>query len=246
MKDPDEISRLIPELADVWAAAEGLPIRDATEAKYRRALSDPNSPVWSVAIAQTADDRVAGFRAGSLYTGPRSLWRDSFGGPLLVPRDGGTHRVSAATRERWADQPVPHGLAVAVRPEFRRQGLAKDVTQAWGDARPADERYATGHIAADNTASLATFRSLGGQIIGTRENGRYFYLLPLRGQSPAEVDHHVATIQRDTPEVDAAVSGLVQVSELPQGLRAAPGHEVALPISRAIEHAVDLGLAKEQ
>ncbi|MEU8136350.1 GNAT family N-acetyltransferase [Streptodolium elevatio] len=246
VRDPDEISRLIPELAAVWAASESQDVRAATEAKYRRASTDPQAPAFSAAVAQTSDGRVAGFRAGSLYTGDRSLWRDSFGGPLLVPRAGGMHAISAATRERWADRPVPHGLAVAVHPEFKRQGLGREVTRAWGDGRPADEQYATGHIAPDNTASLATFRSLGAQIIGTREDGRYFYLLPLRGQGPAEVDRQVAAIQRDAPGFDAALGGLTAVPGRIPGTHATRAPEVALPIGRAVERAAGLGRSLEK
>ncbi|NUU22487.1 MAG: GNAT family N-acetyltransferase [Streptomycetaceae bacterium] len=243
MDDPAEFTRLIPQFADLhallFASAEK---RDQVRARrdevYRRHLGDPEISRVTAAVAEAPDGTVVGFRAGALYTGSQSLWRDSFGGPLLVPRGDERVPVGDATREQWAEKPVPHGLEVAVHPDYQGHGLGRELAGAWGDARPGDEEYATGHIAPTNAPSLSTFRHLGAQIIGTRENGRYFYLLPLKGQSRHEVDLEVAAIQNDTVGLASAMRGLGDVRDLAQHTSAASHPQVALPIDRAIEQAV--------
>lgn len=154
--------------------------------------------------------------------------------------------MSKATQEHWAKQPVPHTLSVAVHPEFQRQALGTAVSEAWRDARPSHERYSTAVIGSDNVASLTLFDRLGAQIVGMTTNGKLFVLMPLRGQSAAEVGLQVASIQHGTPDMGTALRGLCPIAELPRPEpHAVPGHDVALPMSSAIQHAADLRQGNE-
>jgi hypothetical protein len=91
-------------------------------------------------------------------------------------------------------------------------------------------------------------RSLGAQVIGIREYGKLFYLAPLGGQSPVEVDRQVAAIQADVPGVGTALAGLGPVGDVTHARPtrqsdpvAAPsfGVHVALSMDQVINKAAD-------
>lgn len=249
VEDLGELVKLVQQFAEVRAAsapaAGRAEFQAGREATYRSALADPELRGQTAAVAETPNGRVVAFKLGGRYVGASSPWRESGGGALVIPQGGATREVSHAVREQWAERPVPHCVLVAVHPEFKRQGLGTAVTRAWGEARPADETYATGHIAFDNASSLAMFHRLGAQIVGAREYGQYLYLLPLRGQSRARVSAQVTTIQGAAPPgVDAALCGLGPVREI--GGRQPGARTSAIPMEGAIQRAAAMEQGRER
>lgn len=239
--DPGEFARYIPKFSAAQVALRKP--RNYTQAVakldalIRERMSDPEASRFSASVAETADGQLAGFHWGALYRGSSSHWRSN--GPLWVPRDKGAVPVSAATVEQWADKPISHSVFVTVRADYHGQGLGTALLHAWADARPADEQYATAHIEPTNGPSLRTFRSNGAQIIGTRDNGNYFVLTPLRGQPRDQVNLQVASIQHEMSGVDAALRGLGSPRDVAShGPRSTPVEPaVALPIETAIQRA---------
>ncbi|MEU4194023.1 GNAT family N-acetyltransferase [Kribbella sp. NPDC026611] len=230
--DRAELTDLAPLVADMeaaWAPSHRQEsVREARLEVYRRFATSDDFRNPSAMVAETTEGRLVGVRMGSRPRGPQSVWTSPGAGELRVPGRG---VIGAETRAYWDRQPVPHGIILAVDPEYQQQGIGRRVMAAWGAARPADERYATGHLQPDSVPPLSTVARLGGQIIGEREDGRYFYLLPLRGQSADEVSQLTVAIQQEVPSVDTALRGVASTL-------ASARAPVALPMTAAIERAV--------
>lgn len=126
---------------------------------------DAPSPGWMSVIA-TAEYQTEARRAEKLESAPLLLAK---GGWLLLRKDG----VDAASAALVVDGGLVGAFDLAVRPEFRRRGLARRILcagAAWAAEQGARWLYA--QVAAANAASRATFEGLG-----FREAYRYRYLL---------------------------------------------------------------------
>jgi ribosomal protein S18 acetylase RimI-like enzyme len=119
-----------------------------------------------LAVVATAEHQSAARRA------EKARMADLLGVPaawVLLQEDG----VAAASAFVVADGPLAGLFDLAVRPEFRRRGLARRVMAAAGAwAMERGARYAYAQVACTNTASLTLNAGLG-----LREHYRYVYLL---------------------------------------------------------------------
>ena len=99
------------------------------------------------------------------------------GGWLTLRQDG----AAAASLSVVADGPLAGFFDLAVRPEFRRRGLAQRITRAgaaWAQEQGAEWLFA--QVAASNAASRAM---CGG--LGMEEAYRYVYLVPKDAALPS-------------------------------------------------------------
>lgn len=99
------------------------------------------------------------------------------GGWLTLRQDG----AAAASLSVVADGPIAGFFDLAVRPEFRRRGLAQRITRAgadWAKAQGAEWLFA--QVAATNAASRGMCGSLG-----MEEAYRYVYLVPKDAALPS-------------------------------------------------------------
>lgn len=134
---------------------------------------DAPSPGWMSVIA-TAEYQTEARRAEKLESAPLLLAK---GGWLLLREDG----VDAASAALVVDGDLVGAFDLAVRPEFRRRGLARRILcagAAWAAEQGARWLYA--QVAAANAASRATFEGLG-----FREVYRYRYLVRPGATLPA-------------------------------------------------------------